>query len=306
MAVTLQQMKVQFTDAKRAGIVDLLWQNSRLMRELHFIDDCGLAYPYTQRAKLPGVGFRSLNEVFTPTAGVMNPAVETLSIFGGRIRTDSVQITIKGQRARTNEVSGQIEAAAKFFDKQFINGDPAFSGGKGFLGLRGRLFGTQRLTIAPNGDVVNHKAVLRALDQVEGDNSAKVIVCNRTVRRDLSNEVGGGAGGRNVFDVGKQLTTFEGARIVEVFKDEAEQDILPFTETCGTSTNCTSLYVVAFGGATDERGVQGLSGLPGRIQAKGPYDYGEYTIDVVQMLAGIGLFGGYVAARLEGIRAFGT
>src|SRR4051812_11398678 len=122
MALTLMQMKALFQDPMRQGIVDLLWQSSRVMQYLNFIPHTGLAYPYRQRGALPGVAFRGLNTTFTPTAGIVNPAVETLSILGGKIRTDSIAITLKGPAARTNEIAAQVESAAKFFDKTFFNG----------------------------------------------------------------------------------------------------------------------------------------------------------------------------------------
>ena len=303
MALTLIQMKAQFQDPMRQGIVDLLWQSSRVMQFVNFIEYRGLAYPYAQRSKLPGVAFRSLNTTFTPTAGVTNPAVETLSILGGKIRTDAVQIALKGPRARTNEIAAQMEAAAKFFDKNFFVGDSQ-KDPKAFMGLRKRLSGTQLLTNATNGATIDTDKVIELLDAVEGDNGQKVLFMNRTNRRNLSADVGSSAGGRNVMDVGRQLVQFEGARIVEVFKDEAEAEILPFDETVGSSgATCSSVYCVNFGGQIDERGVQGIVGLPDRIQASGPYDYGEFQEDVVQMVAGIGLFGGFVAARLQGCKA---
>lgn len=303
MALTLQQMKARFQDAKRAGIVDLLWQGSLVMKRLAFIKHSGLAYPYTQRSKLPGVAFRSLNTGFTASAGVTNPAIETLSILGGKIKTDSIMIEIKGQAARTNEIAAQMESAGKFFDKTFFHGNTQ-TDPKSFMGLKPRLGGTQLLTNATNGAVVGHKKVIELLDAVEGPNSEKVLFMNRTNRRNLSEDVGTNAGGRNVFDVGRQLTQFEGAEVAEVFKDETEEEILKFNEVVGTSgATCSSIYCVRFGGQVDERGVQGISGLNETIKASGPFDYGEYTEDVVQMAAGIGLFGGYVAARLQGCKA---
>jgi hypothetical protein len=302
MALSLIQMKAQFQDPMRQGIVDLLWQSSRVMQEVSFIEHSGLSYAYTQRGGLPGVAFRSLNDVFAPTVGVVNPAVETLTILGGKIRTDSVQIRMKGPAARQNQITAQLEATAKFFDKNFFNGDPS-TNPKSFLGLKKRLVGSQLLTNATNGAVPSYKKVIELLDAVEGDNGQKVLFMNRTARRLLSEDVGTAAGGRNVMDVGRQLTTFEGAKVVEVFKDETESEILPFTETCGNNSLSSSIYCVRFGGQVDERGVQAITGLSEKIEATGPYNYGEYQEDVIQMVVGLGVFGGYVAARLQGVKA---
>jgi len=302
MALTLIQMKAQFQDPMRQGIVDLLWQSSRVMSYMSFIEFTGMAYPYSERKALAGVTFRSLNSTFSPTAGVINPKVENLTILGGKIRTDSIAVALKGDKARTNEIAGQIEAAGKFFDKNFFHGDPTVDP-KSFYGLRKRLVNTQLLKQATNGGPVTHQMVTQLLDAVEGPNAQKTLFMSRTNRRNLSNDVVASATGSGVMDQGQQLIQYQGAPIVEVFKDETEAEILTFTESCGSSNVCSSIYCVKFGGQVDERGVQGITGLPEKIQQKGPFDYGEYLEDVVQMVAGIGVFGGYVAARLQGVTA---
>jgi len=313
MALTLLQMKAQFQDPMRQGVVDMLWQSSRVLQFVYFIENQGLSYAYARRTALPGVGFRTLNSTFNPTAGVINPAVEQLAILGGKIQTDSIALALKGPRARTNEIAGMIEAAGKFFDKNFFVGDPSVAATAGqnananigaFYGLRKRLAGTQLITPFTNGGVVTTDAINLLLDAVEGDNGSKVLFMNRTNRRNLSAAKVGAAKGSQVVDVGLQLAEYNGAKIVEVFKDEAEQEIMPFNEVCGTSgAACSSIYCVKFGQGIDERGVQGITGLPEKIQAAGPFNFGEYLQDVVQMVAGIGVFGGYVAARLQGIKA---
>jgi hypothetical protein len=176
MALTLLNMKVMFQDAMRQAIVSILWESSRVMNELNFIPHNSMLYPYSENAKLPGVGFRSLNEDFTATEGVTNPKVETLSIMGGKIKTDSVLLDQKGPVARTNRISYQIEAEAKFFDKNFFKGDPT-TNPKAFYGLRKRLSGTQKITNSTNGAVPDHKKFIEALDAVEGDNAQKIISC---------------------------------------------------------------------------------------------------------------------------------
>jgi hypothetical protein len=123
MAFTLLQIKSLFQDPMRMGIVDVLWKSSRVMNLLNFIPFTGLAYPYAEGAQLPGISFRGLNETFTPTRGIYNPKVESLAILGGRIQTDSIAIQMKGPAARTREITRQIEAAAKFWDKNFFIGD---------------------------------------------------------------------------------------------------------------------------------------------------------------------------------------
>jgi hypothetical protein len=320
MAISLLEMKTQFPDPFRQGVVSLLWENSRIMPLLNFIEFKGLAYPYSAVAKLPGIGFRNANAQFTDTQSVINPAVETLAILGGRIKADTVLNEVKGDAFRQGEITRQLEAAGKFFDKAFINGDPAVTDGA-FMGLKPRIVaGSQLLTPAAgvNGNPVTMDDVIRLQDAVEGDNKDKVLLMNRTLRRNLSHDVGKSAGGRNVLimgtgqqETGLQVgiagspwTTFNGSKVQEVFFDEAENPILPFTEVSGSSgATCSSVYCVRFGNSVDERYVQGISGLPGNFKIVGPINFGEYMIDVVQALMGIGIFSGYAVARLQGVNA---
>ena len=312
MALNLQAMKAQFPDPFRKGIVDLLWQNARVMRYLNFIQNAGLSYAYAANAKLPGVGFRALNSTFTATSGVTNPKAEPLSILGGKIQTDTVQISLKGDAARTNQITRQLIAAAKFFDKCFFKGDPTDQtnfGVNAFMGLQKRLAGNQLVVNSTNGAVLDGDQLIVTLGRVQGPDGEKVVFMNQAARIQLekwATETTSLNRMQYLQYVGEgpnRRMYFHGAPIEEVFYDETETAILGFTEKCGTSAVTTSAYVVRFGGSVDEQDVQGLSGLPGDIQARGPFDLGEYVLDVVQMVAGIGIFGGYSAARLQGITA---
>jgi hypothetical protein len=304
MALTLVQMKTQFKDPFRQGVVDLLWQSSRVMSRLSFIQNAGLSYAYSAKAKLPGVAFRALNSSFTATAGTTLPKTETLTILGGRIQTDSVAISLKGDAARTNQINMQIEAAAKDFDKYFFNGDPTVTGhANELLGLKKRLTGSQLLTQAADGAVITWEKVQALLAAVNGPNNNKTLFMNQTNRINLINDALADSAGKGLVENRNGTWYFDGAEIAEVWNDAAEAAILGFTETCGAGTTCSSVYAVRLGRTTDEQGVQGLSGLPGDIMVDGPIKLGEYVVDIVQMVAGVGIFGGYEAARLQGVKA---
>lgn len=306
MALSLLQLKARFQDPLRQGIVDLLWESSRVMRRLNFIQQPGLSYPYQQRSKLPGIAFRGLNEDYTPGAGVVNPAIERLAILGGSIKTDHIAIDTKGDGARTNEIAAKMEAAGKFFDKNFFNGDMT-QNVKGFDGLKRRLTGTKLVTQATNGGVVTAKKVIQLQDLVEGPNAEKVLFMNQTNRRNLvdaiTSSTSTGVQRLLEFNAANGNYRFNGSEIEEVFFDETETAILDFNETTGSSNATSSIYCVKFGGAVDERGVQGLSGLREDIKHRGPIIHGTFIEDVVEMASGIGIFSGHAAARLEGTLA---
>jgi hypothetical protein len=315
MALTLLEMQTEFPDPFRQWVVSLLREASQIMPLLNFIPWSGFSYPYPTKSKLPGIGFRSLNSQFSETQSILNPAVETLSIFGGRVKTDTVMDVVK-PGGRPGNIQDQVEAAAKFWDKNFINGDPAVTD-NAFLGLKPRIGGNQLITptASANGSPVTMDDVIRLQDQVEGPNNTKLLLMNQTARRLLSHDVGKNAGGKRIFEdggmqeagaqvgiPGSPWQLFNGSRVTEVWYDEAEAPILPFTEVCGSSgATCSSIYCIRPGNNVDERYVQGISGLPGHFMKVGPINFGEYLLDVIQGLFGIGIFSGYGAARLQGI-----
>lgn len=306
MAMNLLQMKQMFPDPVRQGVIDVMWREGpTLFERLNFIKVNGLAYPYSKESALPGVSFRSLNEEFSATVeGVVSPAVENLAILGGNVTTDSIVIAQKGLGpARAWRLARKAKAAARRFIKNFISGSRA-TDPKSFDGLKTRISAGQTITNATNGAVPSYKKFVQLLDKVEGDNTQKLLLMNQTTRRLLSEDVASNAGGMGVFDVGKQLTTFCGAPIQEIYNDETEAAILPFTEVCGSSgAACASGYCVRLGSDMDEEYVQGLAGLDGNIQVLDVGYTGASYTDVLQAVWGMGLFSGYCAARIEGLKA---
>lgn len=301
MALTLKDYAAQIQDPLRQGIVDMLWQSSRLMPRLHFIPWNGLSYPYTRRAKRPGVQVRSLNADFSIAPGNYAPDIETLAILGGKVRTDTVLAKMKPM-LRENEIAGTMEAAGLMFDRLFVKGDPTKPGAVNeFYGLYPRIPASMTIAQGTNGGLPTADATSQLLDMVRGPNSEKKLLMNRTTRRNLSANVKGQAGGKGVFDVGLQLMSYDNAEIVEVEKDENDNEIMPFTETQGSSNAASSILCVRLGGAVDERDVQGI--VSAEIDVTPTGNFGTYIEDVIQMVAGIGVFGGYAAARLSGVIA---
>lgn len=300
MAISMKDYAAQIQDPLRQGLIDMLWRSSRIMPLLHFIQFNGMSYPYSKRTKRPGVATRSLNAQFVIAPGGTAPDTETLAIIGGKVRTDTIMLGVKPQ-LRENEIAGTMEAAGLMFDRLFVKGDPTKTGAVNeFYGLYPRVPAGQKLAAGANGAAVTTDMVDELLDKVPGPNSEKKLLMNRTVRRRLSKSATGQAGGKSVFDVGHQLVAYNNAEIVEVEKDEGDNEIMPFNETQGSSNLTSSILCCRLGGAVDERDVQGLLGQD--IQLAGPgINFGEYIEDTIQGLLGCGVFGQYSIAQLTGV-----
>ena len=302
MAMTMAAFKAMFPDdALKTGLVDTFMEQSVIIPLLNFIPVDGFTYRYGEQAKLPGIGFRNINGTYTDDEGVINPRDEKLVPFGGSCKTDQWMVDLRGGRARTTQIANKIRAAGLFFDWAFFKGDSAVNA-MAFDGLQARInaAGGQCFWAGAHGGALTLGLVNEALDAVHGPNTGKVIHCSKSVRRKLTALALAAAGGAAVLDTQKQLTEYDGARIVPVEEDNAGNAILGYDETRGNSAVTTSLYVVKYGSSSDETDVQGLSNS-GTFKTRQPVNMGEYVRDVIEMLSGIGIFHGRAVARVGGI-----
>lgn len=308
MAMTLQQMKTLYPeDPMRQGLIEkfLDGSESRVLPRLNFVDASdALGYNWLIEDSLGNVAERSLNQDYAASAGKQSPGRETLSIFGGAIRTDQIFIDAKGESVRTNNIARRMIAAGKLFDKRFFHGDPQVAGQSAqFMGLRARSVLKSRVSWAgANGGQITQDLLDEALDRVSGDNGSKVIFCSRDIRRKITSLVRTAAGGKGLADSQTQLQTYNGSEIVTVTEDEGYNPIFAFNETRGSSNVTSSLYVVRFGGSTDEEHVQGIRG-PSFMVARPPVNMGTYVLDVIDNVLGIADFSPHCFWRIGGLLA---
>ena len=302
MAVTLAEFRTQFQATERERLIEVIDDESMILPLLSFITTDDLKYEFVQRTGLPSIAFRELNTDYAPSAGVYGRLSEDLKMFGGEIRTDAQLVNKRGGRARLREVEGQVKAAGLFFDHEFIHGDSAVDP-KSFDGLKVRLAGgTQELfPVAPDGEFISVPLVDEVLDLVRGANGRKHLIMNKANRRHFSAQVVGSAGGSTVRDQGQQLETYQGARIVTLEENHLGQEVLPFNESRGASTDCSSVYCVRFGGGADEEDVQGLLGSS-FMQREYQGKRGVFHIDLLDNNVGVGVFHGKTLARLAGLK----
>src|SRR5215213_122459 len=212
MALSLVDFSIQTQNPLKRGLVQEVTNESVFLRRLHFVPVDGFAYTYNRQKTLGGIAFRGLNESYTNDTGVVNPQVETLSIFGGEVRTDRQLVNKQGDVARANAIAAKVKKAGLFFDRYVIKGDPAVDPLQ-FYGLNARLTGSQVLTVGVNGGPLTLDVLDLALDAVVGSNSRKVIVCNKGVRRRITQLIRDAAGGAALSDVGPQAREYDGAPI---------------------------------------------------------------------------------------------
>lgn len=296
MSVSLVNVMNQTQDPLKKGLLLKATNESVFLRILTFVIVDGLAYSYSEFTKMPGVAFRGIGESYTADNGIVNPAQEQLAILGGTVQTD-YQLANKsgGQAARANAILAKTRKAGLFYDKYVIDGDPAVAA-KQFRGLKTRIVGSQLKEACANGGELTLDLVDELLDTVAGKNTDKVLIMNKRQRRKLGKLYRPSAGGENA----RFIDNYEGARIEVLDEDGDEAAILPQTETQGNSSACSSIYCIRPGTDLEGEWVQGLIG--GKLIDQ--YDGGQsgtQLLDVVEMNAGLAVFHGRAAARLQGL-----
>lgn len=314
MALTLAEAAVLSENDLQRGVIETFVQASPVLDRLPLMTIEGNAYSYNKEATLPGVAFRSVNEAYVESTGTFVQASESLVILGGDADVDRFIVQTRGNLndQRATQTAMKVKAASYKFQDTFFNGDVAVDA-KGFDGLKKRLTGAQVLSSGANGAVIvgnggtDTYTFFDQLDalfaQVAGGPDA-AYANSGVIAKILS--AGRRIGGAEVLrdDIGgKRGVTWNGIPILDPGKTAAGVDILPRTETQGTSTDASSIYAVKFGGDEGDQAVTGLTN--GGVQV---YDLGELDSKPayrtrIEFYCGLATFGGQAAARLSGVRA---
>lgn len=313
MAVTLvEAAKLSQTNLQR-GVIETFVQESPILDRIPFLPIEGNAYAYNEEAALPGVAFRSVNEAYTESTGTVNQKSESLVILGGDADVDKFIVRTRGNLndQRAVQTRMKVKAASYKFQDTFFNGDVAVDP-KGFDGLKKRLVGAQVIDAATNGmgpvagahdffDLLD--ALVAQVDGLNGSNGA--IYANRSVIAKIKSSARRLGGVEMVREAltQKMIATFNGIPLLDPGQTAAGADILPRTETQGSSSVASSIYAVKFGQDEGDKAVTGLTN--GGVQA---YDLGELQEKPayrtrIEFYTGLAVFGGKAAARLRGVLA---
>lgn len=301
MALTLvEAAKLESGNVLRSAIIELYAGSSSILMNLPFENISGNALKYNREQSLPGVGFRGVNESYTPSTGILNPITESLVIAGGDLDVDKFIIDTMGANQRAVHEAMKIRALSLAWTRKFIKGDTA-SDPREFDGLQIRVTGDQKIAAGStaNGTALSLAKLDEAIDQTL--NPTHLIMNKAMVRRLTTAARTTTVGGFVTYDkdaFGRPVTKYNDLPILTVDLDHTNTAILPFTEACtsGTATG-TSIYVVSMGN-------EGLVGLQnGNIDVR---DLGELqTTPVyrtrVEWYNGIAAFNGRSVTRLWSI-----
>jgi hypothetical protein len=303
MALSLVQSAIQSGNARAPLIVEMMMQSSLIMSLLHFIRVDGQEYEYGEVAKMPGVTYRGVNEDYPATDySIVNPKKESLRVFGGIVETD-VRLSSGGggNDARANEISRKMKVAAKFYERELLHGSGATQA-KAITGLDSRVAAgsSQCVEAGTNGAQLTLSMLDDIIDRVEGENTGKVLILNRAMRRKVKTLAGSAATALTLDQVGRTIDTYDRVRIVTLDENDPVYPCLQFNEKQGSSNVTSSIWCLRPGGTTDGDGVQGLV-QTNRVELLENGRRGTKWEDVVEMAAGLAVFSGRSVARLKGV-----
>lgn len=312
----VEAAKLSQNDLQR-GVLETFVQESSVLDRIPFLSIEGNAYAYNQEATLPGVAFRAVNAAYTGSTGTVVQKTESLAIMGGDADVDRFIVKTRGnlndQRALQTRL--KVKSASYFYQDKFINGDVSVDT-NGFDGLKKRLTGAQVFAAGTNGlPIVGNgstdpQAFFDMLDTLiaqvpglTGSNGALYAPRNIIAKIKSAGRRIGGVDTVREDLTSKRVVQYGGIPLLDLGATAAGVDILPMTETQGTSNITGSIYAVKFGTSEGDQAVTGLTN--GGVQV---YDLGELdTLPVyrtrLEFYTGLATFGGKAAARLTGVLA---
>jgi len=310
MAVTLAEAAVLSENTLARGVMETFVIESPVLDRLPLLQIEGNAYAYTKESTLPGVAFRSVNEAYTESTGTFVQSTESLVILGGDADVDRFIVQTRGNLndQRALQTRAKVKASAYKFQDTFINGDVSVDT-KSFDGLKKRLTGGQVISTATNGmgPVAGGQDFFDALDALFAAvaGGPDVVYTNRAIQAKIlsaGRRIGGVEMVRD--DIGgKRAVMWNGVPIIDVGTTAAGAQIIPMTETQGSSSVTGSMYAVKFGQDEGDQAVTGLTNGGVQVMDLGQLQEKPAYRTRIEFYCGLATFGGQAAARLKGVLA---
>ncbi|WP_405748882.1 major capsid protein [Bifidobacterium sp.] len=317
MAITLTEAaKLSTTDLQK-GVLETFVQTSPVLDRIPMLEIEGNAYAYNSEATLPGVEFRAVNGSYSESTGTVNQKSETLAILGGDADVDrfiqQTRSNLNDQRA--TQTAMKVKAISYKFQDTFVNGDSS-TDANSFDGLKKRLTGNQVIDADTNGLPVVGSSnadihtfldkldeLLAAVPGINGMNGA--IYANAKIIRKIASALRHvGLDTVLMEDItGKRAIQWNGIPILDLGTTAAAApvDILPLTETQGTSHASSSIYAVKFGADEGDQAVTGLTNGGVQVEDLGQLQSKPAYRARIEFYCGMAVFGGKAAARLKGV-----
>lgn len=297
MAFTLAEYAKMSQDELRRAVIETFAKSSAVLDSLRFSDIEGSALQYNIEKALPGIGFRGINEAYSESTGILNPAVEKLKIIGGDLDTDLFLIKTMGEDRWATDVKMKIKAAALYFTRMFFDGDESVDP-RQFDGLNKRLTGSQVISAGTNGAELTENMLDQLIDAVEGGPTD--LYMSKKMRRQLNNLAKANQLLKTTVDQwGRPIETYAGIPIRIIERDNLDNEILDFDETQGSSNQTGSIYAVR----NEEGYLEAIQSGPLDTRKFDELEQKPAKRVRIEWYVGIAIFHPRAVARLKGILA---
>lgn len=247
----IEAMKVALNrgETKRAGVIATFARASSLLARIPFKNIAGNSYAYDQEGALPGIAFRGINEAYTQSVGVINPASESLKIGGGDLAVDVAIIKMLGEGTRATQEALKAKALSAAVTLKFFKGDSQ-TDAREPDGFQSRLLigGPQVIEngASNGGDVLSMFKLDTMIQRVAGPNKvifAPVQTILRITQAARTSTVGGYVQ-FNPDEFGRQIASYNGIPLLPVYPENDGTDPLDFTEVGvgGATATASSIY----------------------------------------------------------------
>lgn len=296
----LESAKLPQNNEKKQAIIEMYAGSSSILETIPFENINGNAISYNEVGSLPGIGFRGVNEAYTPSVGVLNPLTERLVIAGGELDVDAFIVNTEGADRRSVHEAQKARALALSWTDKFINGDSSTSP-REFDGLSGRAVNNQLISAGTTsgGAALSLKKMDEAIDQCLDPN---YIIMNKAMKRKFiaaarSTSVSGYVT-HNIDSMGREVTRYNGLPILTVDLNNEENEILGFDEAASTGdSTATSIYVVSFG----PMGVTGIQNGGMDVRDLGELEDSPVYRTRIEWYCGLAVYNGRSVVRLQHI-----
>lgn len=301
MAVTLAQAAALEPSPLRRGTMQMFSQVSTVFDRLPLESINGAAYAYSKDKVLPGTAFRTVNEAYVESTGLVNQDTESLVILGGEAHVDTfIERTMDStpELLLAGQTRMKVESLQATFVDSMFNGDTTVDP-KGFDGLRKRLVGAQ---VIDSSAPTNSEGFLDELDelfgQVQGGIPDVVYAPQAAIAKlkSLGRKVGG-ADYINSEITGKREFTWNGVPFVDPGEHWSGRPILAANAEAGAD-----FYAVKFASGFDDVGVLGFTNGGVQVKQLGELQEKPALGVRIEFFVGLTAQGGKAAARLKGVK----
>ncbi len=293
MALTLAEASKLSNDILLQGVIETIIHDSPVLQQLPFVEIVGNGITYNQENEAATVNFYDVGDTWQESTPTFTQVTAALKILGGDADVDNflaaTRSNIQDLEAAVIQLKGK--ALQHKFDDTFINGDTS-ADAKSFDGLAKLCSGNQQISMGANGGTLTLTKLDELIDLVKGGKPNMLLMSRRSRRKLTSLQRNLGSIEMTQDQFGNFVGLYDGIPI-------GVNDWISDEQTVGSSTDCSSIYVLQFG----EGAVCGLTG-PGGLQVErvGSLESKDATRTRVKWYCSLALFNSLKLAELIGVR----